>query len=257
MSDEVLSFYDQLADSYHNLFTDWRHAIEWQGEALDTFIRGTAGFADAKGISLLDCSCGIGTQAIGLALRGYEVTATDLSPQSIERARKEAESIGATIRFGVADFRYLDRQVEGRFDVVLTADNAIPHLLGDEDLAAAARGLYAKTADGGLLVATIRDYDALVLEAQSGTLPRMLDNGTRLVFQVWEWSEDRKTYYTNQFILRADGSGWQTRNYRTPYRALLRKELTEFLREAGFSDIAWHMPEASGYYQPIVTARRV
>ncbi len=256
MSEEVLSFYDHLADSYHLIFTDWQQAIEWQGETLDAFIRRSVGLADAKGVSLLDCSCGIGTQAIGLAMRGYEVTATDLSPQSIARARREAESIGAAIRFGIADFRYLDRQVEGRFNIVLTADNAIPHLLIDEDLAAAARGLYAKTAEGGLLVATIRDYDAHVLEAQSGTLPRMLDNGNRIVFQVWEWAEDRKTYYANQFILRANGSGWQTQSYRTPYRALLRKELSGFLLEAGFTDIVWHMPEDSGYYQPIVTARR-
>ena len=39
------------------------------------------------------------------------------------------------------------------------------------------------------------------------------------------------------------------------YRALLREELSDILDKVGFSDIRWLMPEESGYYQPIVTAR--
>ena len=35
---------------------------------------------------VLDCSCGIGTQAIGLALRGHRVTGTDLSFRAAARA---------------------------------------------------------------------------------------------------------------------------------------------------------------------------
>lgn len=38
-----------------------------------------------ENIKLLDCSCGIGTQAIGLALVVYNVTATDLSEKAIKR----------------------------------------------------------------------------------------------------------------------------------------------------------------------------
>src|SRR5215210_8227118 len=37
---------------------------------------------------------------------------------------------------------------------------------------------------------------------------------------------------------------------------LIRAELAGILREAGFRDVAWQMPETSGYYQPVVTARR-
>ncbi|WP_246183530.1 class I SAM-dependent methyltransferase [Paenibacillus methanolicus] len=77
---------------------------------------------------------GIGTQAIGLANRGFNVTGTDLSSASIERATKEAEAFGVKIHFGVADFRALDEDVSGLYDVVLSADNAIPHLLTDDDL---------------------------------------------------------------------------------------------------------------------------
>ena len=41
------------------------------------------------------------TQAIGLARLGYDVTATDISAQSVARGAKEAEKAGVTINFRV------------------------------------------------------------------------------------------------------------------------------------------------------------
>ena len=83
-------FYDQLAADYHLVYQDWEAAIERQADALDQLIRSTC--PGAK--EILDCSCGIGTQAIGLALRGYRVHGTDVSERSLDRARKEAERLG-------------------------------------------------------------------------------------------------------------------------------------------------------------------
>ena len=80
-------FYDRLADEYHLIVGNWDEAVKWQGEVLDTLLRSVTGRGS---LSILDCSCGIGTQAIGLALLGHRLTATDLSPRSIERAREEA-----------------------------------------------------------------------------------------------------------------------------------------------------------------------
>ena len=42
--------------------------------------------------SVLDVSCGIGTPSLGLAKRGYQVTASDLSPEEVERAEREAKA---------------------------------------------------------------------------------------------------------------------------------------------------------------------
>ena len=83
MSLSSREFYDRLADEYHLIFGNWDEAVKWQGEVLDTLLRSVTG---RRSLSILDCSCGIGTQAIGLALLGHRLTATDLSPRSIERA---------------------------------------------------------------------------------------------------------------------------------------------------------------------------
>jgi hypothetical protein len=52
------------------------------------------------------------------------------------------------------------------------------------------------------------------------------------------------------------GPGWHTAQYTTAYRALLREELSEALRGAGLAEVRWQMPDESGYYQPVVTARK-
>ncbi|MWV44309.1 methyltransferase domain-containing protein [Paenibacillus sp. HJL G12] len=250
-----LEFYNELSETYHLIFNDWYQAVQWQGDFFNGFIRLHVLPKDEGEIKLLDASCGIGTQALGLAQHGFTITATDLSPKSVERAKREAQKLGVQITFGTADFRTLDADVPGKFKVVLSADNAIPHLLTDADLEKACRNFYDKLEDNGLLIISIRDYDREILDKQRATIPRVMDGGKRIVFQVWDWVEGSSLYMINHFIMQEQDGIWQTEVNKTAYRALLREELSEALRRAGFQDIQWHMPAESGYYQPMVTAR--
>jgi SAM-dependent methyltransferase len=254
MSDSVSHFYDELAPYYHLIFGDWKRTVQRQAEVLDTLIRRRKPVASS--LSMLDCSCGIGTQAIGLALRGYRVLGTDLSPRAVERARREAAGVGASASFTVADFRALESDVAGTFDLVISCDNALPHLLTREDLRLAARNLGSKLNPAGLLLVSLRDYDRLLQEKPQATMPAVYDgpDGKRVVFQVWNWQADGPLYRVDYFILRDEPGEWQMFHQTMVYRALPRDELTDVLRDVGFSDIRWHMPEETGYFQPIVTA---
>ncbi len=69
-------FYDALAADYDALFDDWWTAAQWHASVVDGMLR-RHGVAPASRV--LDCACGIGTQALGLAALGYEVTGTDVS----------------------------------------------------------------------------------------------------------------------------------------------------------------------------------
>jgi SAM-dependent methyltransferase len=184
MTESVLQFYDRLSGDFHLLFEDWKQTVRSQGEVLDRLLRSQF---EQPPSSVLDCCCGIGTQAIALALRGYQVQATDLSASAVDRARREAEAFGVSITFGVADVRGLTEKVAGTFDVVLACDNALPHLLDDQDLQQAVDNMAAKIRPGGLFLASIRDYDQLVRERQRATPVRVFDDPgeRRLVFQVW------------------------------------------------------------------------
>ena len=263
MADTVTGFYDGLADEYHLLFADWDASVRRQGVILDRLIaaqlgREPGGQSERAPVAILDCSCGIGTQAIGLAERGYRVHATDISPAAVKRATREAARFGVSLTTGVADLRALDT-VPDTYDVVLSCDNAVPHLLTDDDLELAASGMHARLREGGLLVISLRDYDQLLAERPRADLPRVFERptGRQIAFQVWDWAADAPTYTVHQFIVHeAAGGAWQTHHEAAIYRALQRHELTGTLRHVGFHDIRWHEPSDSGYYQPIVTARR-
>lgn len=255
MNESVTSFYNQLAKDYQFIFADWRKSVLRQSEALDNLIRAQGVLV---GADLLDCSCGIGTQAIGLAVRGYHVHATDLSAEAIAHAQQEAERVGVNITFGVADFRALETQVQGTFDVVLTCDNSIAHMQTGDDLLLALGSMRAKLNPGGLLLVSLRDYDTLTAEKPQSTQPVVADHetGRSIVFQVWDWAEDSRSYHLNHFTLKqeADG-GWQTNVSATRLRAWQRSEIDAAAVQAGLTDIQWHLPENSGYYQPILTAK--
>jgi SAM-dependent methyltransferase len=207
---------------------------------------------------ILDCSCGIGTQALGLARRGHQVTASDVSVAAVDRARREAAQRGLDIRFHVADMRRLDGLPAESFDAVLAADNSLPHLLSDDDLRLAAAGIHARLVPSGVLVATIRDYDQLVVERPIVHGPAFFSDttGRRIVHQVWDWTSER--FYTFHLYITREVTGgeWECRHCAAGYRALQRAELNEVLSGAGFRQVRWLMPAESGYYQPVVIAKK-
>ncbi|HEY7034608.1 MAG TPA: class I SAM-dependent methyltransferase [Thermomicrobiales bacterium] len=255
MTHEPSSFYDHLAGDYHLIFADWECAIAWQADVIDRLIRTELG---DRSLSILDCACGIGTQAIGLAQRGHRVHATDISATSVDRARQEARRLGASLTFGVADLRTLATQVDDTFDVVLAFDNALPHLLTEDDVGRAVAGMTSRLRPGGLFLASIRDYDRILAERPTGDPPRAFDDetGRRIVFQLWDWAADGLNYDLHLFILSRVDDRWDTREYTARYRALRRDELTAVLGRRGLTDVRWLMPDESGYYQPVVGAHK-
>ena len=85
MIKSVTEFYDRLSPVFrHSQGYDWEAGVRWEGEWLNRFLANQLGGREPW--SVLDCSCGIGTQAIGLALHGHQVHATDLK-SSVSRLR--------------------------------------------------------------------------------------------------------------------------------------------------------------------------
>jgi SAM-dependent methyltransferase len=248
------NFYDALAEDYHLLFADWERSIAGQARIIDDLLQARR---PGRG-SLLDCACGIGTQALGLAGLGWLVRATDISQDCVMRAAREAASRGLAITTSSVDMRRLRTDVRGTFDAVICCDNSVAHLLTEEDLLATLGGMRERLKPEGVLLLTLRDYDAIRAARPSfaGQRLHLGPQGKRIVFQVWEWSADGRTYLGNHFILRERAGGWGVEHRTTWFRAFLREEIEAALRAAGLLDLRWHMPEETGYHQPVVTALR-
>jgi len=253
MADRVLSFYESLADHYHLIFDDWDSAIERQARILNSLL-----LTQVQGPSLriLDCACGIGTQALGLAALGHRVVASDLSQAAVERAKSEAASRGLNISFHVSDMTALTEIADSGFDIVIALDNALPHLTSDQ-LILAMRAAHSKLKPGGTFVTSIRDYDTLILQRPTMQEPAFYgDNGERrIVHQVWDWV-DHASYILHLYITRQSGHAWTTHHFVSEYRCLLRDELSSVLRSSAFQQVRWLMPAESGFYQPLVVAKR-
>ena len=76
----------------------------------------------ANGKRILDCACGIGTQAIGLAMLGFRVEGSDTSVASITRARREASARGVKAEFRVDDMRHLSTAPIDSYDAIIAMD---------------------------------------------------------------------------------------------------------------------------------------
>jgi glycine/sarcosine N-methyltransferase len=245
-------FYDQMATAYHLIFDDWGASIERQRIVLSNFPP-----APSEAGVVLDCACGIGTQAIGLAQAGYLVEATDLSASAIERAKKEASLRGLAIQFRVDDMRLLTTSLKGKFGAVVALDNALPHLDSDDDeIQSALLAMRDRLKPQGVLLISLRDYEAVMKQRPAVTEPaRFLDKGRRrIVHQIWDWQDDRR-YVVHLYITRElDDGKWAVNHFTGRYRAITPNEVAAHAARAGFREVTVLQAEDTGYDQPIVKA---
>ena len=250
--DITQTFYDNMASHYDKLFEDWQASSREQAMILDGIFHDFGFDGSAR---ILDCACGIGTQAIGLASLGYSVTASDISNRELHEARKRADNNQVTISFVQADFCGLSEHFSERFDIVIAMDNALPHMLSSAALASAIQSITNQIVPGGIFVASIRDYDSLLMQKPPYSPPYIhkTDAGQRVSFQTWHWEGD--CYRLTQYIIE-DEKNLQINKFECEYRATRRNELTQLLLDHGCCNVVWKFPEETGFYQPVVIARK-
>ena len=248
----VQTFYDNMASQYDKLFFDWQATTREQAVILDKLFKESGFDTSAK---VLDCACGIGTQAIGVAALGYSVTASDISDGELAEARTRAADNKVNIRFEHADFCALSETFAEKFEIIICMDNALPHMLSADALEAAVESIVKQLAEGGIFVASIRDYDALLEQKPTYSPPYIhkTDKGQRVSFQTWTWEDDR--YELTQYIID-DEDALQIGKFDCEYRATRREELTKLLLAKGCGKVEWKFPEETGFYQPIVVAKK-
>lgn len=240
-------FYDGLAPVYHLIFEDWDASIARQGGALDGIIRDHVG-PHVRVIH--DAAMGIGTQAIALAMHGYRVTGSDLSPQAVARARREARGRGVDLLSHAADVRALSLR-PASCDVILACDNAVPHLLDEDELQKAFIECRRCLRSGGALLISLRDYGA---PPPSGTVERHPygerssgESRVRLE-QVWAWDGDQYELTLIIEILGGVNAG-RRQEFRSRYRAYPVRQVQGIMEAAGFSRVQ----RIDGrFYQPVL-----
>ncbi len=141
--------YERLAPFYDELTREHDYD-SWTAYLEDAAVR-----AGLRGRALLDAACGTGKSFIPLLRRGYDVTAFDLSPGMVERAREKAPEANVFVE----DLRTLG--AVGSFDLITCLDDSLNYLTETGELDVAVAALAANLGPDGVLVFdlnTLRTY---------------------------------------------------------------------------------------------------
>jgi SAM-dependent methyltransferase len=203
------------------------------------------------GARVLDCACGVGLLAAGLALRGFETHASDASPAMVERTRALAARLGVEVRARVCAWEALPTQPE--FDALFCVGNSLAHAA---DRRAALAAMAAVLRPGGTLVLTSRNWER---ERAAGTRLEVADrlverDGRRaLVIRAWTIGDDAIALDVAVSILAGDGSV-ETAAERLTVWPFTADDLDDDLRSAGLEPRqSTFTPESERY---LVTASR-
>ncbi|MEA2271651.1 MAG: hypothetical protein QOI98_359 [Solirubrobacteraceae bacterium] len=173
----ALAAYEAFAPFYDGYTADHGHD-EWMAD-VEAMIRRH----DPPGNRLLDVACGTGKSFMPMLRRGYAVTACDLSPAMVDRARAR---LGARGEVRVADMRALPWR--GAFDVATCIDDSINYLLSLAEVVAAMRSIREALVPRGLVVFDVNSLGAYrrafadeVTFETNGTMFRWRGEGSRFM----------------------------------------------------------------------------
>ncbi len=247
-SASILDVYGTLAAVYDWLVPDALLTPEGSAQAFAPLLE--------PGSRVLDCAAGTGTLAVGLALAGFEVTASDASPEMIARTRALADARGVDVRPHLRVWADLHG---GPYDAVLCVGNSLAHAQGRRGRRAALTAMARVLRPGGLLLVTARNWER-VRAGQSG-----LEVGERLVerdgvlglvIRSWtladQWTEP---HLLDTAVALLDGEGRVTTHAeRLPFWPFPHETLDADLRASGLrpETSSW-APDADRY---LVTSRR-
>ena len=173
----ALDAYERTAPHY-DAFTAHHDYDLWLGNLLPELRR-----RGLRAGRLLDIGCGTGKSFLPMLDRGWEVTAVDLSPAMLARARAKA---AGRARLEVADMRNLP--CLGAYELVWALDDAINYLLSVDELAQALAGFERNLAEHGLClfdVNTLASYRSFFAETH------VVEAGARRL--VWSGRADAGT----------------------------------------------------------------
>jgi SAM-dependent methyltransferase len=244
----IESFYDQLSPYYKYIFQDWNASVDRQADILDGVIHEHFG---SHIHSILDAACGIGTQTIGLAQKGYQLTASDISARELETAKSEAASRDLNINFYVADMKNLQQTYKAKFDLVIACDNAVPHLLSDDEILQAFKQFYQITSDAGGCIISVRDYQSMERGGRR-LYPRLvheIPQGKIVIFDCWDFAGD--FYDITMYIVEDTGQPVVRTNVIRGgrYFWVTIPTLEMLMKKAGFKTV---ITVHERYFQPLI-----
>jgi len=205
----------------------WDELIDWDARADSEghfFVEMLKGRGKEK---VLDVATGTGFHSVQLLDAGFEVTSVDGNAAMLAKAFENAKERHLILKTIHADWRWLNREVHGKFDAIICLGNSFTHLFDEQDRRRALAEFYAALKHDGILILDQRNYDAI------------LDHGFDSKHRYYYCGEDvvAEPEHVDAGLARfrykfPDGSSYRLNMFP------LRKNYTRrLLREAGFTAV--------------------
>jgi SAM-dependent methyltransferase len=246
--------YDSFSNDYDR-FVNWANRLDFE---LPFIERKLQSLSRAPGpVRLLDAACGTGVHTIALARKGYIAAGADFSSGMVARARANARAAGVQAPFFTAGFGQLAESIRSGaadllpFDALLCLGNSLPHVLTDEELAAALIDFAACLRPGGLLLIQNRNFDAVLQQRERWMEPQSNREGDAewLFLRFYDYEPEGLIRFNIITLHRSGQGAWQQQVTSTQLYPLRQAELVGALQSAGFGQIESYGSMSGGPYE--------
>ncbi|WP_346895492.1 methyltransferase domain-containing protein [uncultured Roseibium sp.] len=112
--------------------------------------------------TVLDVASGTGFHSVRLTQSGFNVTSADGSAAMLAKAFENGQKRGMILKTVQADWRWLNRDIQGKYDAIICLGNSFTHLHEEKDRRRALAEFYAALKHDGILIIDQRNYDAML-----------------------------------------------------------------------------------------------
>jgi len=154
---------DKYVSEYVRGFVEkWDDLIDWDARA-ESEGRFFIDVLKARGKEkVLDVATGTGFHSIQLLRAGFDVTSADGSAEMLAKAFNNGCDKGLVLKTVHADWRWLNKDVHGKFDAIICLGNSFTHLHEESDRRRALAEFYAALKHDGILIIDQRNYDDIL-----------------------------------------------------------------------------------------------
>ena len=140
----------------------WDELIDWDARAQSEgrFFIDVLRARDKK--SVVDVATGTGFHSVRLTEAGFDVTSADGSAAMLAKAFENGKKRGLILKSVQADWRQLNKAIQGKYDAIICLGNSFTHLHDEQDRRRALAEFYAALRHDGILILDQRNYDEML-----------------------------------------------------------------------------------------------
>lgn len=222
-------FYDRFADKYDVMISDKRYDVD--------MLFFTSIFRKHKVKSILDCSCGTGKHVMKFSELGFEATGSDISHEMVEKAKRNATSVGINANFVQADFKRLTDVFDKKFDCVVCL-GSLNHELEHKGMLSGLRSMHNVLRNKGVVIIQMRNLPKLNLEKKR-IFPihfhKESNRDRKLFIYVLDFHRSKVTFNVISLLEFNEKPTFEVNS--VDYRIVSAEKLEALMSEVGFREL--------------------